>query len=128
MRKLEAGRVLPHTTPSIPGTMVCSGYNMCLAQAVGLLLSGLTLAPLLASYYVDLEWSVVQPAVKLMLEMLENEYQKQVITKFTLENLNRFMEGFSQNIETAVVVIAVVGSLNMCMNLLMLIGTCCNIG
>ena len=52
---------------------------MCLAQAVGvvgLLFSGLAIAPLIVSYYVDMEWSVVQPSVKLMHELLENEYQK----------------------------------------------------
>ena len=80
----------------------------------------------IVSYYVDLEWSVVQPAVTLMQDMLENEHQKQVISKLTLENLKSFQEGFSWNIETAVVAIAILGSFNICMNVLMLIGSFCN--
>ena len=110
--------------------MVCSGYRMCLAQAVGvvgLLFSGLAIAPLIVSYYVDMEWSVVQPSVKQIHEMLENEFQKQVITELTLENLKTFLEGFTRNIETAVVTIAVLGSMNICMNVSMLIGSCCNV-
>ena len=126
---MKAGGVLLRTTPSIVCTMVCSGYSMCLARAVGvvgLLFSCLTLAPHIVSYYVDLEWSVVQPAAKLMQEMLENEHQKQVISKLTLENLKSFQEGFSWNIETAVVAIAILGSFNIFMNVLMLIGSFCN--
>ena len=110
--------------------MVCSGYRMCLAQAVGvvgLLFSGLAIAPLIVSYYVDMEWSVVQPSVKLMHEMLENEYQKKVITELTLENLKTFLEGFTRNIETSVVAITFLGSMNICMNVSMLIGSCCNV-
>ena len=101
-----------------------------MAQAVGvvgLLFSGLAIAPLIVSYYVDMEWSVVQPSVKLMHEMLENEYQKQVITELTLENLTSFLEGFTRNIETAVVAIAVLGSFNIFMNVFMLTGSCCNV-
>ena len=126
---MKAGGVLLRTTPSIVCTMVFSGYSMCLARAVGvvgLLFSCLTLAPHIVSYYVDLEWSVVQPAVKLMQEMLENEHQKQLISKLILENQS-FQEGFSRNIETAVVAIAVLGSMNICMNVSMLIGSCCNV-
>ena len=110
--------------------MGCKCRAVLLSQAVGLMcliLSSLAIAPPLMSYYVDHDWSVVQPALNMMMEMLEKEYQKQAITKSTLEDLRSFLDGFGENIEFTAVLVVVVASINIFMDVLMLIGSCCNV-
>lgn len=110
--------------------MGCKCGSVQLSQAVavlGLVLSGLAIAPPLVSHYVTKEWSVVQPSLIFLQDLLEKEYQKQTITKTTLEDLKIFLDGFGENIEFTAVFVVVVASINICMDLFMLIGSCCNV-
>ena len=91
---------------------------------MGLLLSGLAIAPPLISYYMDQEWSMVQPAIKLTKKLLEREYKKKIIKKLTFNNLEILLDSIHKNLESAVVLVTVLGAFNFCMDLLMLIGSC----
>ena len=97
------------------------------AGVMGLVFSVLAIAPPVVSYYVDQEWSVVQPAIQLLQDLLENEYDKEIITKSTLENLKSFLSGFGENIGFNTILVVTVASLNIFMDVFMLIGSCCNV-
>ena len=110
--------------------MGCGCRAVRLAQVagvMGLVLSVLAIAPPVVSYYTDHEWSVVQPGIQLLQDLLENEYQKEIITKSTLENLKSFLSGFGENIGFTTVLVVTVASLNIFMDVFMLIGSCCNV-
>jgi len=94
---------------------------------MGIILSCLAIAPPLVSYFVPHEFSLVQPVLKVMQDMLEKEYKKEVITKSTLENLKDFLSGFGENIGFTSILIISVASLNIFMDVFMLIGSCCNV-
>jgi len=110
--------------------MGCKCHCIQLSQAVGLLglvLSSLAIAPPLVSYYVDQEWSIVQPTLEFFQEMLEKEYKNQAITKSTLENLQSFLEGVSENTQFTGVVVVCVASINIFLDVFLLIGSCCHV-
>ena len=97
------------------------------AGVMGLVLSVLAIAPPVVTYYADHELSVVQPGIQLLQDLLENEYQKEIITKSTLENLKSFLSGFGENIGFTTVLVVTVASLNIFMDVFMLIWSCCNV-
>jgi len=59
--------------------------------------------------------------------MLEKEHKKEVISKSTLANLKDFLSGFGENIEFTSILIITMSSLNIFMDIFMLIGSCCNV-
>jgi hypothetical protein len=97
------------------------------AGVLGLVLSCLDMAPPLVSYALHQEWSVLHPVLTLGKEMLEKEHQKEVITKSTLENLESFLDGFGENIHCTGIFVVAVASVNIFLDVFMLIGSCCNI-
>ena len=60
-------------------------------------------------------------------EMLEKEYQKKVITKIALDNLNIFLDSFSEDIDRVVLVVAAVGAANLLLDCLIVLGSCYDI-
>ena len=97
------------------------------AGVLGLVLSCLAMAPPLVSYALHQEWSVLHPVLTLGKEMLEKEHQKEVITKSTLENLKSFLDGFGENTNFTAIFVVAVASVNIFLDVFMLIGSCCNV-
>jgi len=97
------------------------------AGVLGLVVSCLAIAPPLVSYFLDSEMSLVQPVLKLMQEMLDSEHRKEVITKSTLENLKSFLDGFGENTKTTSIFVVAMASVNIFLDVFMLIGSCFNI-
>ena len=97
------------------------------AGVVGLVLSCLAIAPPLVSYALDQKWSFIQPVLKLCKDMLEKERQKAVITKSTHENLQSFLDGVGENTNFTAIFVVAVASVNIFLDVFMLIGSCCNV-
>ena len=110
--------------------MGCACRTVRMAQAagvIGILFSSLAMAPPVVSYFVDPEWSFVQPALDFLQESLEKEYRKDVIKKSTLESLKSFINGFGENLNFTAIFVIIMSSMNIFMDLFMLIGSCCNV-
>ena len=60
-------------------------------------------------------------------EMLEKEYQKKVITKIALDNLNIFLDSISEDIDRVALVVAAVGAANLLLDCLIVLGSCYDI-
>ena len=107
---------------------MCSAVRLSQAAGVvGLVLSCLAMAPPLVSYALDQEWSFIQPVLKLCKDMLEKERQKAVITKSTHENLQSFLDGVGENTNFTAIFVVAVASVNIFLDVFMLIGSCCNV-
>ena len=109
--------------------MGCACQAVRMAQAagiIGILFSSLALAPPIVSYFVDPEGLFVQPAVDFLLDMLEKEYRKDAIKKSTLESLKSLINGFGENLNFTAIFVIIMSSMNIFMDIFMLIGSCCN--
>jgi len=110
--------------------MGCACRSVRLAQVagvMGILLSCLVITPPLLSFVLEDDLALVQPVIQFMQELLENEHKKEVITRSTLKNLKDFLSGFGENIEFTSIFIISASSLNIFMDIFMLIGSCCNV-
>jgi len=110
--------------------MGCACRSVRLAQAagvMGILLSCLVITPPLLSLVLEDDLALVQPVIHFIQELLEQEHKKEVITKSTLENMKDFLSGFGENIEFTSIFIISASSLNIFMDIFMLIGSCCNV-
>ena len=93
--------------------MGCGCQAVRLAQVagvMGLVLSVLAIAPPIVTYSLDHYFSFVQSGIQLLQDLLENEYQKEIITKSTLENLKSFLSGFGENIGFTTILVVTVAS------------------
>ena len=99
----------------------------CLALVVSVSLSTILLAAPSLLYCSDKEWALLQPGLSMAKEMLEKEYQKKVITKIALDNLNIFLDSISEDIDRVVLVVAGVGAANLLLDCLIVLGSCYDI-
>merc|ERR1719244_2015704 len=97
------------------------------AGVIGNLFSSLAMAPTVVSYFVDPEWSFVQPSLDFLQASLEKEYRKDVINKSTLQSLKSFINGFGENLNFTAIFVIIMSSMNIFMDIFMLIGSCCNV-
>ena len=110
--------------------MTCEVCKSCMAlgmSVVGISLSTIIMAAPSLIYFSDKKWPLLQPGISMAKERLENEYQKKVITRITLDNLIIFLDSFSEDIERLVLVVAAIGAANLFLDCMAVLGSCYDI-
>lgn len=108
----------------------CSCSSVCLTRGLavlGILVSGLVIAPPAYAYFSGRDMSVLLPFLGTLQEKLQDQFQNKAITKSSLEDLQALLNGFGENAGMGALVVVSVASINMLMDVLLLIGSCCSV-
>ena len=106
----------------VPSTGRKMNYAGLVVPGLMFLLTSLPLATPLLLWLLYDEWS--QQVLSLAKAWLELEYEAGVLTEAAIDNLTSFLDGFSHNMDTTVLVLVLAGVANILLDCVMLIGSC----
>jgi len=106
----------------------CGSVGLTRGLAVlGIIMSGLVIAPPAYAYFSGRDLSVLLPFLKTLQEKLQDEFHKKTITKTSLEDLQSLLNGCGENAGLGGMVVVCVAAANILMDVLLLIGACCHV-
>jgi len=106
----------------------CGSVGLTRGLAVlGVLVSGLCIAPVAYAYFGPADLSILLPFMKPLQEKLREEYRRKTITESSLADLQSLLEGVADNVGLGSLVIVCVASANILVDILLLIGSCCRV-
>jgi len=104
--------------------------TVCITRCVavmGILVSGLCIAPPAVTYFSGRDPSILLPFLKTLQEKLLEEYHKKALTLVSLQNLQGLLNSVGENAGLGALVVVCVASVNIGMDFLLLIGACCRV-
>jgi len=104
--------------------------SVCLTRCVavvGILVSGLCIAPPAFTYFSGRDPSILLPFLKTLQEQLLEEYHKKAITLSSLQDLQGLLNNVGENAGVGAMAVVCIASVNIFMDFLLLIGSCCRI-
>jgi len=108
--------------------MGCGSVGLTRFVAVmGILVSGMCIAPPAFTYFSGRDPSILLPFLKTLQEKLLEEYHKKAITLSSLENLQGLLNNVGENAGCGALVVVCIASANIFMDFLLLIGACCRV-
>jgi len=113
-----------------PSRMGCGCGSVGLTRGLavlGILVSGLCVAPVAYAYFGAQDLSVLLPFMEPVQGRLREELHRKTITESSLQDLQSLLEGVANNVGLGSVVIVSVASANIFMDVLLLIGACCRV-
>jgi len=93
---------------------------------VGILVSGLCIAPVAYAYFGAGDLSLLLPFMRPVQERLREEFRRKTITQSSLADLQSLLEGVANNVTLGSLLIVTVASANVFVDILLLIGACCS--
>jgi len=106
----------------------CGSVGLTRGLAVlGILVSGLCIAPIAYAYFGPADLSILLPFMKPLQDKLREEYRRQTITESSRADLQSLLEGVGDNVGLGSLVIVCVASANILVDILLLIGSCCGV-
>lgn len=106
----------------------CGSVGLTRGLAVlGILVSGLCVAPVAYAYFGPQDLNILLPFMRPVQEKLREEFHKKTITESALADLQSLLEGVGDKIGVGSIVIVSVASANILMDVFLLIGACCRV-
>lgn len=104
----------------------CGSVGLTRGLAVlGILVSGLCIAPVAYAYFGPADLSILLPFMKPLQEKLREEYRRKTITESSLADLQSLLEGVGDSVGLGSLLVVSVASANILVDILLLIGACC---
>merc|ERR1711981_1555867 len=119
-----------YTAGTIPGIYRMGCGSVCLTRylsVAGILVSGLCIAPPAYTYFSGRDPSTLVPGLNSMQERLLVEYHKKALTLSSLESLQGLLNSVGENAGFGALVVLCVSSVNIFIDFLLLIGSCCRV-
>jgi len=106
----------------------CGSVGLTRGLAVlGILVSGLCIAPVAYAYFGPADLSILLPFMKPLQEKLREEYRRKTITESSLADLQSLLDGVGDNIGLGSLVVVSVAAANILVDIFLLIGSCCRV-
>jgi len=104
----------------------CGSVGLARSLAVlGILVSGVCIAPVAYAYFGPADLSILLPFMRPIQEKLREEFRKKTITETSLADLQSLLDGVANNVGIGSLVVVVVASANVFVDILLLVGACC---
>jgi len=104
----------------------CGSVGLARGLAVlGILVSGVCIAPVAYAYFGPADLSILLPFMRPVQDKLRDEFEKKAITKTSFEDLQSLLDGVANNVGIGSLVVVVVASANVFVDVLLLVGACC---
>jgi len=104
----------------------CGSVGLARGLAVlGILVSGVCIAPVAYAYFGPADLSILLPFMRPVKDKLKEEVERKTITKTSLEDLLSLLDGVANNVGIGSLLVVVVASANVFVDILLLIGACC---
>merc|ERR1712190_487616 len=101
----------------------CGSVGLARGLAVlGILVSGVCIAPVAYAYFGPADLSLLLPFMRPVQEKLREEFRKKTITETSLADLQSLLDGGANNVGIGSLVVVVVASANVFMDILLLVG------
>jgi len=94
---------------------------------IGVLVSGLCMAPPVYVYLTEKDYSTLMPYLPTLQKLLEAQYEDKKITGPTMADQRKLLDDFAEHADILAIAVFVLGATNILLNSLLLIGSCCRV-